>query len=125
MSIGASFIYQVFWAPTLAHAVFDWMTDGPEQIGRSPLVTGSLCLGLLLTCAAPTGHCCYTWVLRAVWCGWAGQRLGLGGSGPQAQLQLGLVRHKQDGLALHRAPLSASMGSLSSAGNFHPPSPPG
>lgn len=34
-------------------------------------------------------------------------------------LQPGLIWHKQGSRALHRAPLSASMGSLSSAGNSH------
>lgn len=77
-----------------------------------------------LTCAAPSGHCCYTWGHRAVWCGWDRSEAGARGSGPQAQLQQGLTGHKQDGLALHRALLSASMGSLSSAGNSHPPALP-
>lgn len=48
--------------------------------------------------------------------GWGQEAVGHGHS-----LQPGLIWHKQDGLALHRALLSASMGSLSSAGNSHPP----
>lgn len=63
------------------------MKDGPEQTGWSPLATGSLCLGLLLTRVSPPGHCYYTWGLQAFGVADAGQRLGPGGSGPQAQLQ--------------------------------------
>lgn len=79
-------------------------------------------MALHLTCAFPTGYCCYTWGLWAVWCGWVRSEAGAPGAvGHGHSLQPGLIWHKQDGLALHRALLSASMGSLSSAGNSHPP----
>lgn len=79
-------------------------------------------------CGAASDLCFPHWLLLlhlgALSClVWLGQvrGWGQGAVGHGHSLQPGLIWHKQDGLALHRALLSASMGSLSSAGNSHPP----
>lgn len=76
-------------------------------------------MGQHLTCAFPSGRCCYTW--RPSCLVWLGQVRGWGQGAVSHghSLQPGLIWHKQGSRALHRAPLSASMGSLSSAGNSH------
>lgn len=75
-------------------------------------------------CGAASDLCFPHWLLLlhlgALSClVWLGQvrGWGQGAVGHGHSLQPGLIWHKQDGLALHRALLSASMGSLSSAGN--------
>ena len=66
---------------------------------------------LPLPCACPTGPVLCAWRSELFGVSGAGQRLGPGGSRPGAQPPAG------PRLAVHRAPLSVSMGSLSSAGN--------
>ena len=68
---------------------------------------------LLLHSGAPS---CLVWLGQVR--GW-----GQGAVGHGHNLQLGLIWHKQDGLALHTALLPDSIGSLSSAGNTHPAGP--